>query len=239
MGASASEWPHETISPARTSRSTRSSPPGSSGASVTVRTGPAAIRRSASGGSGARRWIGSCAPAHSGDRNGPSRWTPVTIGRPAVRGRDLGRRGERLGVGVDAGGHEGRLEGHHTRARKRLGRAPVADDVGGQEVDPGDAVDVGVDESGHRGPAGPAGRTPTAATTPSRSSHHPRRAARQRARPRLRVAPDLLTGLYQRRVYYAARPRARRWAADCDGPPAPFVLALNKTNVRTLTRSFR
>src|SRR5438034_1227632 len=57
-----------------------------SGASVTRVTPPRSEASSArSAGSGARIIAGSCTPGFSGDRNGPSKWIPSTLGsrRPA------------------------------------------------------------------------------------------------------------------------------------------------------------
>ena len=71
-------------------------------------------------------------------------------------GGDLVRDHQRVRVGVHARGDERRLEGDHPGAGERGGGAPVAGDVRGEEVDPGDAVDVQVDEPGH-GRAGAAG----------------------------------------------------------------------------------
>ena len=70
--------------------------------------------------------------------------------RQAVgRAGRLGGRGQRLGVGLQRGGDEGRLEGHHARGRQGLGGAPEAGHVGAEEVHSGHAVDVQVDIAGH------------------------------------------------------------------------------------------
>ena len=81
----------------------------------------------------------------------------MTSGSPAWSAATSARDRERLRVGVDARGDEGRLEGDHAGAREGVGGAPVARHVGGEEVDPGDAVDVQVHEARHGDAAG-AGR---------------------------------------------------------------------------------
>ena len=74
--AVASEWPHETAISRRSSVSTSASAPGSSGARVTSRTGPASSRRSSSSRSGFRRAAAGWIPRRRADRNGPSRCAP-------------------------------------------------------------------------------------------------------------------------------------------------------------------
>ena len=72
--------PDETAMPRAPSRSISSSAPGSSGASVIRRTGPAASSRSSSRGPGRGSADAGCTPSRRGERNGPSTCAPRTRG---------------------------------------------------------------------------------------------------------------------------------------------------------------
>ena len=171
--------------PRATSSSTRSSAPGSSGASVTRRTGPASSRRASSSRSGSRRADGGCVPRRRGERNGPSRCAPRMRGprraagtlRSASTRSALGRRDERRQVGGDAG-----LE-------QRVARHRVAVGVGAEEVDAREPVHLQVDEAGRRDAAAAGGGEPCGGhATRRRSPGRRGPAGRRRGRPRRRVS---------------------------------------------------
>ena len=86
--AFASVCPSETATPRSSSRSISASAPGSSGASVISRTGPASSRRSSSARSGSRRADASCVPSRLGERNGPFE-VHAEDARARLAGRDL------------------------------------------------------------------------------------------------------------------------------------------------------
>ena len=69
--AVAPEWPSEAVTPSRSSSAISCAAPSSSGATVTTLTAGDCIHSGTSAGTGAIR-SGGCAPAHSGEMNGPS-----------------------------------------------------------------------------------------------------------------------------------------------------------------------
>ena len=127
--AVASLCPSETVTPRACRSSIRSSAPGSSGASVISRTGPAASRRSSSAGSGSCRERESVrAEARGGEERAlevdteDARASGCRRNRPQRRDEVvLGRGDQRRQVGGDAGLEQRRLQPLRSRRRRRRG----------------------------------------------------------------------------------------------------------------------
>ena len=184
-------WPSETTMPRAWRRSTRSSAPGSSGASVTSRTRPAARSRSSSAGSGSRRAARRCVPSRAAreeralevDAEDPRPGEPRS-GTARDRGDEVGLLGgdQRRQVGRDAG-LEQRLAG---------GRESVG--VRAEEVDAREPVHLQVDEAGHGDPATVALEADGLRSGRRRSRRRPGRGGRRRAQPRRRASrPERLS----------------------------------------------
>ena len=191
--APASECPHEAVTPRATSSSTSSSAPGSSGASVIWRTGPASSSRRRRARSGARTAAGSWAPSRRGQRNGPSRCAPTMRGPKPSRGSARSA----AHTASSAERDERRLDGGDAVGQQRRARAPQRVRVRAQEVDVADAVDLQVDEPRHGDPA-PTARADADRAHDARPRPRRRRAAagRRRARRRRRAAsPRLRSGV--------------------------------------------
>ena len=144
----ASVWPIAATTPAAVSRRIASSPPGSSGARVTIRRCPRG--RSSSrvdvAGSGSVSSAGSCAPACAAASQGPSRWMPASTPVGDQRSELAQRRGSSASTRVgDQAGHDrrgavGQVGRDHGAPRRRT---PVV------ERRAAAAVHVRVDEPGH------------------------------------------------------------------------------------------
>ena len=185
------------MTPRAWSRSIRSSAPGSSGASVISRTGPASSRRSSSAGSGSRRPPQAVGAESGGERKGPSRCTPRIRG-PRGRVRHGAERLDEVGL---LGGDEGREVGGDARLEQRVAGRRVAVRVRAEEVDAGEAVHLEVDEAGHGDPLPPFALEPDAPRSGRpRSRRRPGRASRRRAPPRRRAS--------RRRAPFGRRPPA-------------------------------
>ena len=143
--AVASLWPSETATPRSRSRSISSPAPGSSGARVISRTGPASRRRSRSARSGSRRAEASWVPSLDGREERALEVHPEDPG-PRLVDRHLAHRGEHLRLG----GRDQRREiGGDAGLEQRGPGPPVPVGVGVEEVDAAEAVHLQVDESRH------------------------------------------------------------------------------------------
>ena len=186
--------------------------PGSSGASVTSRTGPASSRRSSSSGSGSRRALGRMDPEARGREERPFEVRaedagPVRLGRHLAEGGEellLGGGDERRQVGGDAG-LEQRLAGAggSRRRRRRGSRRPRSRSPGGRRSRATAIPRPFGEREAERGDP-----------TVRRSRRRPGRAGRRRARLRRRASL---------RLHRAARccRRARRAAARAASASMP------------------
>src|SRR6266542_4142185 len=137
-------WTPSGTAPDRAICRTRSRPPGSSGAIVTILAQPphASSRRPMTAGSGSRMASGSWAPLRSRLMNGPSRWMPAGAGAGHHRGAPQHAAERRGGdAGEHAGGALAEVEAHGLVhfLRVEAGQPGAAA-----------AVDVHVDEARHQ-----------------------------------------------------------------------------------------